>query len=183
MNAPNRQIAPQKQLRSFGETQGRSLRSGIGSVVPAHGFTHAVSPTACRFPPPMPDRSVTGTSPPTGKKQFITTHPLCAVRMNRTFNGMSAVCASRLFAPCHPCDSILTRQPPPGICLYESRARRIFHRKKYNLIEPFWCIAKLCRYPIPPFRAGAPTMFMINWTICWCGIPNFLMRRPDPLCI
>jgi len=33
------------------------LPSGIGSVAPARGFTHAVSRIDYRFPPPMPDRS------------------------------------------------------------------------------------------------------------------------------
>ena len=50
------------------KTQSRSLPSVFGSAAPAHGFTHTVSPTACRFPPPTPDRSVTGASPPTAKK-------------------------------------------------------------------------------------------------------------------
>jgi len=39
------------------KTQSRSLPSVIGSVALARGFTHTVPPTACRFPPPMPDRS------------------------------------------------------------------------------------------------------------------------------
>ena len=139
-----------------GKTQPRSLPSVIGSAAPAHGFTHAVSPTACRFPPPTPDRSVIVSnstlrennlafteSAPVAQldrardfgsrgcrfkscrvRHFILkgklerqcgheiwrktmqsceiksmAHPLCAVRVNRAFNGMSPVGASRLFAP------------------------------------------------------------------------------------
>jgi hypothetical protein len=43
-------------------TAARWLSSDIGSVAPARGFTHAVWRIACRFPPPMPDRSVFITS-------------------------------------------------------------------------------------------------------------------------
>ena len=40
----------------------RWLPSGIGSAAPARGPTHAVSHIACRFPPPIPDRSIFITS-------------------------------------------------------------------------------------------------------------------------
>jgi len=67
------------------------LPSGIGSAAPAHGSTHAVSPTACRFPPPMPDRSTTGNRNDSADGQKITTtHLLFAVRVNRASAGMKA---------------------------------------------------------------------------------------------
>ena len=46
-----------RSSRTDEKAQSRSLPSVIGNAAPAHGFTHAVSPTACRFPPPTPDRS------------------------------------------------------------------------------------------------------------------------------
>jgi len=42
-----------------GERSRAPLPSVIGSVAPAHGFTHAVSPTACGFLLPTSDRSTT----------------------------------------------------------------------------------------------------------------------------
>jgi hypothetical protein len=65
------------------KTQPRSLPSGIGSAAPAHGFAHATTPTACRLPPPTPDRSVTKASPPMNKTIKQTTYPLGVARVNR----------------------------------------------------------------------------------------------------
>jgi len=47
-----------------GGMQSHLLPSGLVAAAPAHGFTQVVSPTACRFPPPMPDRSSTLVSRP-----------------------------------------------------------------------------------------------------------------------
>lgn len=61
--------AAQRALVADGprKTQSRSLPSGVGSAAPAHGFTQVVAPTACRFPSPTPDRSVTETLLPKDK--------------------------------------------------------------------------------------------------------------------
>ena len=41
----------------------------------------------------------------------------------------------KIVCPCRPCDSNLTRQPPTGICPYDSRARWTFHdRVQLHLI-------------------------------------------------
>jgi hypothetical protein len=109
-NARSQSCNARSSRTDRGKTQPRSLPSVIGSAASAHGFTHAVPPTACRFPPPTPDRSVTGASPPTDEAIAQTAHPLCAVRVNRAFNGMSAVGASIYCSPRHP--SALQIDPP-----------------------------------------------------------------------
>jgi len=45
-------LSVQRALVADGQSkaQPRPLPSVIGSVAPAHGFTHTVPPTACRFP-------------------------------------------------------------------------------------------------------------------------------------
>jgi hypothetical protein len=58
------------------------------------------------------------------------THPLVTVRVNWAFYCMSLVDASIYCSPHHRLRSRLTRQPATGICLYDSRARGIFHGSK-----------------------------------------------------
>jgi hypothetical protein len=92
-----------------GKTQPRSLPSVIDSTAPAHGSTQAVSPTACRFPPPTPDRSVTMANPPTDKNNLQRRIRLCRARES-AFNGMSLAAASIYCSPRHP--SALQIDPP-----------------------------------------------------------------------
>src|SRR6266702_4392333 len=80
-----------------GKTQSRPLPSVIGSVAPAHGFTHAVSPTACHFPPSTPDRSHEKIKNPARDDQKDIFNPVASISHNhpRLCNCADLECSPR----------------------------------------------------------------------------------------